>query len=82
VTFVFVMRRDANGILRLMDVPDEFHLRRQLGIKLAPFTGTVLTSDAGVALDREQVLAFLRAAAGLNSTTWPILLVPRKLVDQ
>lgn len=81
-TFVFVLRRDADGILRLMDVADELKLRRQLEIKPSPFTGSVLMTNEGVALDREQVLTFLRTAAGLNSTTWPMLLVPRKLVDR
>jgi hypothetical protein len=72
------IRRDADGTIRRMSIEAsaDASLRRRYG-----FQDPGLFSSS-LAADRGKALAYLNEAAALPSTTWPILLVPTRLVDR
>lgn len=75
-TFVLVLRRDANGTVRAMKIEPsaDAALRQRHGFQDSGLFATTA--------DRARSLAYLNEAAALPGTTWPILLVPTRLVER
>ena len=81
-SLLFLLRREGNGIVRvgiLDDVPQKA-LRRQFGF--APDRLTIaLPEGQPASANRDAIRRLLDAVVAHQATKWPILMVPRRLVD-